>query len=282
MSARTSFFSSLWQGILSRIGALETAVGEIPNPDNYTDKDDVRALTGYSDGDRVLCLENDYIYQFVAANATADDDNIVLCPDDITHPAPGRWVRLTQYSPLDHNHDADYQKLIVTPTQNRFTAVNASGQLIETTYHANSWAPYTHEHTEYATTTALETVETNLQNLSTTVDGKMNILTPLAGNVDEIVTVAASGQPQMSGTKIAAISTKNISITVPDDETGYTHDTGVATEPANMQVCDADGRVLGTPGQVDIRKILNETSGFWEITVISYTGLLTNAKLSFV
>jgi hypothetical protein len=282
MAARTSWLGSIIQGILSRIGTLETQVGQTPDPDDYTDKDDVRSITGYSDADRVLCLENQYIYIFDDASAVADDDDIVLCPDDITHPAPGRWVRDTRLALYEHNHDPIYQKLITTPTQNRFTAVNASGQLVETAYHANSWAPYTHEHAGYASTTSVEALDAALDALSDIVNNKMDKLAPTAGQVDEILTVDANGNAQMSGTKIADLERKWATITIPADDNGYDHDTTLTTEPVDIQIKNTAGYLLGYPSEVDIQVFSSEATSSWHIKIINYKGeTLTNAKLSY-
>lgn len=284
MAKHTSRDGTLYQDHESRIGTLETQVGQTPDPDDYTDKDDVRAITGYSDGDRVLCLENQYIYIFDDEEEDSDNGDDVLCPDDITPPDPGRWVRDTRLALYEHNHDTRYQLLIDTPTQNRFTQVNASGQLIETTYHANSWAAYTHNHdSDYADIDDFEDLETDVADLEADLEDKMDILSPTAGQVDEILTVNAQGQAQLSTKKIVDLSTKPYTITIPADDNGYDHSTGRSTEPFNIQVRNSDGKILGIPGQVDITVSFNETSGYWDINILNYTGdTLTDAKLSYV
>lgn len=53
----------------------------------------LKAITGYSDEDQVLVNSNNGLYYFDAANITVGDDDLIVTPDDITEPAPGRWVK---------------------------------------------------------------------------------------------------------------------------------------------------------------------------------------------
>lgn len=53
----------------------------------------LKAITGYSDEDQVLVNSNNSLYYFDAADITAGDDDLVVTPDDITEPAPGRWLK---------------------------------------------------------------------------------------------------------------------------------------------------------------------------------------------
>lgn len=284
---RKFFDSILFQWVLSRIGALEATVGAIPDPDGYSTIADVRAVTIYTDTDRVQCNENNYLYQFDAALTTADNGGTILTPDDITEPAPGRWVRLLEYSVVGHNHDTDYQKLITTPTQNRFLFVNASGQAIESAYTATSWVASS----TYATFLAgafadlqdqVDTLETAQGDYETDLENKMDVLAPTTGQENEILLTDAAGQAIMSGSKIADLAVKPVTITIPDNETGYTHNTARTTEPAVMPLKKADGILLNSPNQVDVTVTFNEGTGFWDINIISYIGELTDAKLFYI
>ncbi|MBS2101246.1 hypothetical protein, partial [Carboxylicivirga linearis] len=56
----------------------------------------IRSITGYADGNDMINWNTGILYQFDAANANADDDDLYLMPDDITEPDPGRWVKKMQ------------------------------------------------------------------------------------------------------------------------------------------------------------------------------------------
>ncbi len=53
----------------------------------------LKAVTGYSDEDQALVNSTNGLYQFDAASVTPGDDDDVVTPDNITEPAPGRWLK---------------------------------------------------------------------------------------------------------------------------------------------------------------------------------------------
>lgn len=53
----------------------------------------LKAVTGYSDEDQILVNSNNGLYAFDDASVVAGDDDLVVTPDDITEPAPGRWIK---------------------------------------------------------------------------------------------------------------------------------------------------------------------------------------------
>jgi hypothetical protein len=55
---------------------------------------ELKALTGYSDEDQVLVNANNGLYGFSSISTETPDDDLVVKPDDITLPAPGRWLKL--------------------------------------------------------------------------------------------------------------------------------------------------------------------------------------------
>ena len=54
----------------------------------------LRALTGYSNDDQTLVNDNNGLYGFDSTDTGVDDGDLIVIPDDITHPAPGRWLKL--------------------------------------------------------------------------------------------------------------------------------------------------------------------------------------------
>ncbi len=58
-----------------------------------TDITSLKAVTGYADEEQILVNSNNGLYVFDAASIVAGDDDLVVTPDDITEPAPGRWIK---------------------------------------------------------------------------------------------------------------------------------------------------------------------------------------------
>lgn len=97
---------------------------------SYSTKADIRLIVGYSENDRVLCLQNRYIYIYVPAETTADDDDVYLTPADITEPAPGRWVKDNQVSLEGHVH-TDKADKVSGATADNFAGLDSAGNLID-------------------------------------------------------------------------------------------------------------------------------------------------------
>jgi len=54
----------------------------------------LKALTSYEDKEKALLGSDDSLYQFDSTSTAVNDDDLVIIPDNITHPAPGRWLKL--------------------------------------------------------------------------------------------------------------------------------------------------------------------------------------------
>lgn len=54
----------------------------------------LKAVTGYSNDDQALINDNNGLYGFDSTSTAVNDDDLVIIPDDITHPAPGRWLKI--------------------------------------------------------------------------------------------------------------------------------------------------------------------------------------------
>ncbi len=55
---------------------------------------DLKAVTGYVDDDQILVNNNNGLYGFSSVSTDTPDDDLVVLPDDITLPDPGRWLKL--------------------------------------------------------------------------------------------------------------------------------------------------------------------------------------------
>lgn len=75
------------------VGFGSTPVEAVAHPP-VQDCAGLSALTSYQD--QMVCLAEDLgLYRFDAQSTDVHDCLGVIIPDDITHPAPGRWIRLT-------------------------------------------------------------------------------------------------------------------------------------------------------------------------------------------
>ena len=54
----------------------------------------LKAITGYTNDDQTLVNNNNGLYGFDSADTTAGDDDLIVTPNDITEPAPGRWLKI--------------------------------------------------------------------------------------------------------------------------------------------------------------------------------------------
>ncbi len=180
--ARSFFNSKLWQGILDRLGLLETQVGTIPPAEDYNTVADVRAETTHNDGDRIFCLENQVIYIFDQASTEPDNGSTILKPDDISAGNPGRWVFESQLALKGHTH-TDKADKITSPLQTRFLMSDGDGNPVESVYSPNSFAGSSHTHTGYATEAALQNLQSEVDGLENDIGDKMDKYPVQAGDV---------------------------------------------------------------------------------------------------
>ncbi|MBS2101245.1 hypothetical protein, partial [Carboxylicivirga linearis] len=62
----------------------------------YSNISEIKAITGYGDGNNAGDVTTGIFYEFSSASTATPDDIDVLLPDDITEPDPGRWVKKMQ------------------------------------------------------------------------------------------------------------------------------------------------------------------------------------------
>jgi len=172
-------------------------------------KADIRAITGYSDEDYVGCFENNFTYQFDAALTTADNDNTILTPDDITEPAPGRWVKVNEYSTVGHGH-SQYANKVGSPTTGDFAGLDANGDLIDSgkkpaDYYDKTVLPTEGNLVEYGPGDTLVDSGVAADDVVTEadIDDKMDKISGVVGgDVGKILTVDGDGNADMSGNKL--------------------------------------------------------------------------------
>jgi hypothetical protein len=199
--ARSFFNSKLWQGILDRIGVLETYQGTIPPAEDYNTVADIRAETSHSDGDRIFCLANQIIYTFDDASLAADDGSLVLKPNNIDSGDPGRWVFEQQLALKDHTHD-DKADRITTPLQTRFLISDADGDPAESLYHSGSFSAADHNHDDdYATADDLDAIEAYIDAIETALAAKMDKYEVTEEDIGKLAVFNAEGNiiPTSSG-----------------------------------------------------------------------------------
>lgn len=188
--ARSFFNSKLWQGILSRIGVLETQSGTLPPPVDYNTIADIRAETTHVDEDRIFCLENQVTYQFDSASTVADDGFAVIKPTDIGSGDPGRWLMEYQLALKTHTH-AEKANIVSAPTQTRFLVSDENGNPVESASAASSFAAASHTHAGYATTQSVEDLEAEIDAID--VDGKMDKYAVTEGDIGKPAVFDANG-----------------------------------------------------------------------------------------
>ncbi len=57
----------------------------------------LKAVTAYEDNNKAL-VNSDAIYNFDSASTATADDDLVVLPDNITEPAPGRWLLIEDFT----------------------------------------------------------------------------------------------------------------------------------------------------------------------------------------
>lgn len=82
----------------------------------------LKAVTGYSNDDQILVNSNNGLYVFDDTSITPGDDDLVVTPDDITEPAPGRWLKIKTL--VDTTMTGDIANLISPITTNLVAAIN--------------------------------------------------------------------------------------------------------------------------------------------------------------
>jgi hypothetical protein len=190
--ARSFYFSKLWQGILQRIGVLETQQGTIPPAEDYNTVADVRAETEHSGGDRIFCLENQIIYIFDDTSLASDNGSTVLKPNDINSEDPGRWIMEQQLALKGHTH-SDKADKIVSPLQTRLLMANSDGNPIESIYPPSSFAQASHTHSGYATTDDLSDLQAEVDANTAAIEDKMDKYAVQAGDIGRPAVFNAQG-----------------------------------------------------------------------------------------
>ena len=69
--------------------------------------------TNRIDGQIVNLRENEALYEWQPASTRLADDDIIIIPDDITHPDPGRWIRTPNPENMSHNTLANIQGAVL-------------------------------------------------------------------------------------------------------------------------------------------------------------------------
>lgn len=179
--ARSFFNGKLWQGILTRIGVLETEQGTVPPPEDYNTVADIRAETVHVNLDRIFCLENSIIYKFDSGSMAVDNGTTILKPTNITVGNPGRWLQEMQLAAKTHTH-TEYGAKMVAPLQTRFLISDAAGNPVESTSRANDFATVLHSHA-YATDEDLATLGTAVDDVVDSLEGKADKYAVQAGDV---------------------------------------------------------------------------------------------------
>ena len=190
--ARGFFTSKLWQGILTRLGLVETQQGTLPAAVDYNTIAEIRAETTHVDEDRIQCLENQITYQFEATSTAADDGFAVLKPTNIAVGDPGRWLMEFQLALKNHTH-AEKANVVATPTQTRFLVSNATGHPVESTSTASSFAAASHTHAGYATTAEVDAVEEDIVTITEALTDKMDKYPVQAGDIGKVGVFDANG-----------------------------------------------------------------------------------------
>lgn len=187
--------AKLWQNILSRIGSLETLIGQQPTPVDYNNASDLRAETIYNDEDRAFVLDVASVFIFDAESTATDDGILILIPDDITAPAPGRWLRENELALKSHTHDIYFSK-IVTPVTNRFLVINSEGDIVETGFSQNSFAAANHTHSTYATKDQLATLAGAVDDLASQVNNVAQKPTLSEEQINKLAILDTDGNAQ--------------------------------------------------------------------------------------
>lgn len=191
--ARTFFLSKLFQGILVRLGVLETQVGTIPTPEDYNTVADIRAETVHVNADRIFCLENQIIYAFNDASLAVDNGATILKPTNINVGDPGRWLFDQQLALKNHTH-ADKANVIAAPVQTKFLISNAGGHPVESAYSAASFATAGHNHdSAYATAQDLADIQAEVDALEAVTNDKADKYNVLAGDIGKPAVFDANG-----------------------------------------------------------------------------------------
>jgi hypothetical protein len=190
--ARSFYFSKPWQGILTRLGILESEQGTVPPPEDYNTVADIRAETSHTAGDRIFCLENLIIYKFDAASMSVDNGTTILKPGNITVGNPGRWLQEMQLAAKTHTH-TEYGAKIVAPVQTKFLKSDASGNPIESAQDTSSFSVSDHTHEGYALEADLTEVAGDLATLAGSVSNKADKYAVQSGDVGKPAVFDADG-----------------------------------------------------------------------------------------
>lgn len=202
------------QNLLQRLGVLETQQGTIPPAEDYNTIADIRALTTYSNEDRIFCLENQIIYIFNAASTATDNGTTILKPTNIDTGDPGRWVFDKQLALKDHTHTA-YAEKMQDPAQTKFLMSDENGNPIESTYDPNHFAEADHTHSGYTTDEEFNTLSSTVGALATGLEDKADKYPVEVGDVGKPAVFDAEGNviPSdsiLSTDELAAIQEANI------------------------------------------------------------------------
>jgi len=191
--ARSFWTSKLWQGILTRLGLVETQQGTLPAAVDYNTIAEIRAETTHVDEDRIQCLENQITYQFETTSTASDDGFAVLKPTDINSGDPGRWLMEFQLALKNHAHTT-YANKVAAPAQTKFITSDASGHPVESAYGASSFATSAHNHdSAYATAAVLADIQAEVDALEAIVDDKADKYPVVVGDIGKPAVFDANG-----------------------------------------------------------------------------------------
>lgn len=78
---------------------------------NTTDITSLKAISGYVNNQRVL-LDSGEIYEFNGASTATPDDDLIVLPDNIILPDPGRWLKIEDFTvSIRYYHKLQYYVL---------------------------------------------------------------------------------------------------------------------------------------------------------------------------
>jgi len=156
---------------------------------------DIRAITGYENGDRAFCLENRRIYKYNSSSDLIDNGTTILRPDDKDSGQTGRWEEDVLLAPANHTHSS-LQPIPDSFVQGNFPAFDSDGKLIDSAKKPADFvqdASYVHTDNNY-NDTAKGKVANLPTNTNTELDKKANKVTGMTtGDVGKICIINADG-----------------------------------------------------------------------------------------